>query len=113
MAGNPQRLPRGCRPRSPTRGQGGDPWPQPGASRGGLQFLVSGSRTGQPKVATDSGIEQVQVLRADCEEIKHVDGISQQTVAWLIPLQYAVLAGVGLSAILYIVLQSNQVTIKR
>jgi sulfate permease, SulP family len=31
----------------------------------------------------------------------------------LIPLQYAVLAGVGLSVILHVVRQSNQVTIKR
>ena len=31
----------------------------------------------------------------------------------VIPLQYAVLAGVGLSAILHVVRQSNQITIKR
>ena len=31
----------------------------------------------------------------------------------LIPLQYAVLAGVGLSMVLHVVRQSNQVTIKR
>ena len=31
----------------------------------------------------------------------------------LIPLQYAVMAGVGVSVILYVVRQSNQVTIRR
>ena len=35
------------------------------------------------------------------------------TLTMVIPLQYAVLAGVGLSVILHVVRQSNQVTIKR
>jgi SulP family sulfate permease len=35
------------------------------------------------------------------------------TLTMLIPLQYAVLAGVGLSMILHVVRQSNRVTIRR
>ena len=35
------------------------------------------------------------------------------TLTMLIPLQYAVLVGVGVSIILYVVRQSNQVTVKR